>query len=145
MFRFLQTKKGFTLMELLVVVAILGILTAVAIPIYTGIQKNNRAKICRVKSDKIASDTRLWAMKDSFNENASFVITSDGEKGTITSPNNITSEVINNKIFNAEIPFCPGDGSYTVTLTKNDQKSYANVTCVCNGGSDGNIHKKPDQ
>lgn len=53
MFKILKNKKGFTLIELMIVVAILGILAAVAIPMYINYQYKARLSEVPVSIDAI--------------------------------------------------------------------------------------------
>ena len=46
MFKFMKSKKGFSLVELMIVVVIMAILVAVAVPIYNSVTGNARAKTC---------------------------------------------------------------------------------------------------
>lgn len=46
MFHFFKTKKGFSLVELMIVVVIMAILVAVAVPIYNSVTSSAREKTC---------------------------------------------------------------------------------------------------
>ncbi|HKK54250.1 MAG TPA: prepilin-type N-terminal cleavage/methylation domain-containing protein, partial [Patescibacteria group bacterium] len=70
MFKFvnkrLRNRKGFTLIELVVVVAILGILALVAIPRFAGIREEAQNEADRTAAVTVLNAAELYAIQESW-------------------------------------------------------------------------------
>lgn len=117
--RKMLNKKGFSLVELMIVVVIMGILIAVAIPLYGAITTNAKNKTCASNIDTI--------------ENAAVIYYTNTGKPATT--DGWESELV---FEGGAAPQCPWaleqelDSSYTVTV--DPANGTATVTCAATHG-----------
>lgn len=113
--RKLMSKKGFTLVELMIVIVIMGILVAVAIPVYGAVTKNAEAKTCKSNMSNIKSMAATYQM------------TGGTDGGLVSIPSgglDLAADSSFAKLFEGGVlPKCPvakenGNADYTVKMTK---------------------------
>ena len=92
-------QRGFTLVELMIVVIIVGILAAVAIPMYTGATEKSRATECVAALGTIRS-----AMRNYYAEHVTFVNAgfTDGSQVTSTGILEVADVDLNGRFFSSE-------------------------------------------
>lgn len=123
-------RRGFTLVELLVVVLILATLMAVGLPIYLSSVADARKKSCRANLQSIANAAQAWKVK---NRAADF---------TPVTMSDLLPDL-------GASPTCPDGGTYTLTTTgsvKDEmghditiQPGYLGISCSY-GDHNGFIH-----
>ena len=150
MFKFLKSKKGFTLVELMIVVVIMAILVAVAVPIYNAVTENARKKTCQGNQRNIISQITNTAMSDpSFlkvGATAANIVIKTNEKGdgvdSIDDKNVCTNEGDFEKLFNDDNkPFCPTKNAVLTVSVKVESTGAIKVDVVsCKVGDTNTGH-----
>lgn len=92
-------KKGFTLVEIMIVVAIIGLLAAIAIPNFVRARIMARTNACVANLKQIDGAMQVWAI--------------DGGSGTPTLDQTASTGLI--PTYLKRTPTCPAGGSYTIT------------------------------
>lgn len=96
--KYLRAKGGFTLVEIMIVVAIIGLLAAIAIPNFVRARETAQANACISNLWQIDGAIQQWALETRASSSASVTLAdcADYLKG-------------------GAVPTCPASGTYSVT------------------------------
>jgi len=108
----MKNQKGFTLVELMVVVVIIGILVAIAVPVYNNITETAEEKACKANVRTIQGAVGMYYAKYGDYPGVVEDLTKDGDK------------------YLEEPPECPSGGGYVI--------QDGTVTCDVHGGKTDN-------
>ena len=70
-----MNKKGFTLIELMIVISIIGILTAIAVPYFASSKKRAALESCKMNLKSISDALQLYVNDSSLNDLNNFSMT----------------------------------------------------------------------
>ncbi len=132
--RKMLNKKGFSLVELMIVVVIMGILIAVAIPLYGAITANAEAKTCRTNQENIRAVFAKYCVSDG-TKTASTLLQSGSYSSKPGSTDTIDPEFAAS--FDGGFPQCPVDGHYYLIEKVSDYE--ISIKCC---DADGNTYAK---
>lgn len=95
---FRARRRGFTLVEIMIVVLVIGILMAIAIPNFVHARESARSRSCRANLYQIQGAKERWAMDNN-------------QPGTAT-PN--MTDLVAPGVYLKGTPLCPSGGAYEV-------------------------------
>lgn len=121
---FKRAHKGFTLVEIMIVVLIIGILLAIAVPNFIRARETSRAKACVANLKQIESAKEQWAM--------------DNKQTNTATPG--ATDLYGSTLYIKTTPTCPSNGVYTI----GDMATRPVCSIGTNGDSDpSNDHVLP--
>ena len=103
-------KSGFTLVEIMIVVAIIGLLAAIAIPNFVKARTASQKSACIANLKQIDGAKQTWAL----------------ENKKVSSDTPAKTDLYGTDKYIRDEPFCPASGTYTINQV--DAKPTCSVT-----------------
>lgn len=106
---------GFTLVEILIVVAIIGMIAVIAIPNFLRYREASRRSVCIANLKQVQDAKTQWAF----------------EKGKGPNETPLEADLVGAENYLKEKPFCPGGGAdYLTTIGTVDQKAACTLAGI---------------
>src|SRR5579884_2375727 len=134
--QFARKTAGFTLVEIMIVVLIIGILLAIAIPNFIRARESSRAKACQANLKQIDSAVQQWMMDNKASSYSAQTQAAAGDNTFGTAPSGAPTgaQPLVSTYIRSE-PACPEGGKYST----GDGSSTTPVSCSLAGSDAANF------